>query len=262
MNIKAQAAKNVSGTIRKIDEYNRKTISTKTVKVNASNAINQINTLLNKINSLPRTKTITVKVSQNGNLPKVSKAKTIQSEPVLEAPINEVSSVRTINEVSQINSSPMSRSVSSIGNTITQSNELGKISEELSEINNTLEIINNSLRNDVVANLNNENGSLSKLDFKIDSDIFNQFQNIMKEFTFKKISSMIPKFDLPISNIYNIPNNNSNSVNFNSPLIVVEGNVDKDVMFDLEKFGKKLEKNILDKVNGVDIKTRRLEGRR
>ena len=72
MNIKAQAAKNVSGTIRKIDEYNKKTISTKTIKINASNAISQVNTLLNKINSLPRTKTVTVKVGQSGSVPKIN----------------------------------------------------------------------------------------------------------------------------------------------------------------------------------------------
>ena len=38
---------------------------------------------------------------------------------------------------------------------------------------------------------------------------------------------------------------NSNSVNFNSPLIVVEGNVDHNVMEDLENLSKKIEDNIV-----------------
>ena len=79
MNIKAQAAKNVSGTIRKIDEYNKKTISTKTIKINASNAISQVNTLLNKIKALPTTKTVTVKVAQKGSVPKVASGRSLVS---------------------------------------------------------------------------------------------------------------------------------------------------------------------------------------
>ena len=67
MNIKAQAAKNLSGLIAKIGSYNNTKISEKTVKVNVSNAISQVQTLLNKINALPRTKTVTVKVSQSGS---------------------------------------------------------------------------------------------------------------------------------------------------------------------------------------------------
>lgn len=75
------AAKNLSGLISKIDSYNRKTISTKTVKVNTSNAISQINTLLNRINALPKTKTVTVKVAQSGSVPKTSSKRSI-SEPL------------------------------------------------------------------------------------------------------------------------------------------------------------------------------------
>ena len=186
MNIKAQAAKNVSGTIRKIDEYNRKTITAKTVKINATNAINQINTLLNKINALPTTKTVRVKVAQSGSISNIGKTRSIQKEPVLENPISEVSAVSSISEVSQINSTPMSmsRSSSSVGSNLTQSSGLSEVREELSEIGETLKAINNSLRNDIVNNLDAENGELSKLGFNIDNDVFGQLKNIMKEFTF------------------------------------------------------------------------------
>lgn len=69
----SQSAKNLSGLIRKIESYNETTISQKTVKVNVSNAISQVQTLLNKINALPRNKTVTVKVNQSGSVtPKVS----------------------------------------------------------------------------------------------------------------------------------------------------------------------------------------------
>ncbi len=68
MNIKAQAAKNLSGLISKIGSYNNTKISEKTVKVNVSSAISQVQTLLNKINALPRNKTVTVKVNQSGSV--------------------------------------------------------------------------------------------------------------------------------------------------------------------------------------------------
>ena len=67
------AAKNLSGLIRKIESYNETTISQKTVKVNVSNAISQVQTLLNKINALPNNKTVRINVSQSGSVtPKVS----------------------------------------------------------------------------------------------------------------------------------------------------------------------------------------------
>ena len=53
------SAKNLSGLIAKIGSYNNTKISEKTVKVNASNAISQVNTLLNRINALPSSKTVT-----------------------------------------------------------------------------------------------------------------------------------------------------------------------------------------------------------
>ena len=73
MNIKAQAAKNLSGLIAKIGSYNNTKISEKTVKVNVSNAISQVNTLLSKINALPSSKIVRINVSQSGSVaPKVS----------------------------------------------------------------------------------------------------------------------------------------------------------------------------------------------
>lgn len=73
MNIKAQAAKNLSGLIAKIGSYNNTKISEKTVKVNVSNAISQVNTLLSRINALPSSKTVRINVSQSGSVtPKVS----------------------------------------------------------------------------------------------------------------------------------------------------------------------------------------------
>lgn len=67
------SAKNLSGLIAKIGSYNSTKISEKTVKVNVSNAISQVNTLLSKINALPSSKTVRINVSQSGSVaPKVS----------------------------------------------------------------------------------------------------------------------------------------------------------------------------------------------
>lgn len=67
------AAKNLSGLIAKIGSYNNTKISEKTVKVNVSNAISQVNTLLSRINALPSSKTVRINVSQSGSVtPKVS----------------------------------------------------------------------------------------------------------------------------------------------------------------------------------------------
>lgn len=75
------SAKNLSGLISKIGSYNNTKISEKTVKVNVSNAISQVQTLLNKINALPRNKTVTVKVNQSGSVPKIATGRSIPNAP-------------------------------------------------------------------------------------------------------------------------------------------------------------------------------------
>lgn len=59
----------------------------------------------------------------------------------------------------------------------------------------------------------------------------------------------------------NVSNSNSSSVQFNSPLIVVEGNADANTVTALEEVSDKLVKKIIAKIESSNSKTKRLEGR-
>ncbi|MGL5328598.1 MAG: hypothetical protein ACRDD7_04960, partial [Peptostreptococcaceae bacterium] len=65
----ATAAKNLSGTIAKIDSYNGTKIPTKTVKVNATQAISTLNSVISKIKQIPTSKTVNIRVNQSGAIP-------------------------------------------------------------------------------------------------------------------------------------------------------------------------------------------------
>lgn len=139
----AQGAKNLSGLISKIDSYNKKTISTKTVKVNVSNAISQINTLLNKINSLPRTKTVTVKVSQSGSVPKVASRS---------IPYDVAEPVAMASEVSQVSdtpeNAPQARNYSRPIDVINKGyNYFIELENQLKKINNQISILDTKMEN-------------------------------------------------------------------------------------------------------------------
>ena len=163
MNIKAQAAKNLSGLIRKIESYNETTISQKTVKVNVSNAISQVQTLLNKINALPRTKTVTVKVSQSGSAtPKIVPRSVFSTngqentgENPVSANISPLSEVSTHGDTDTVVSSnptasPMLRRISSTDakNMFDYDVDIfKKLENSLKKISNELDIISKKSEN-------------------------------------------------------------------------------------------------------------------
>lgn len=163
MNIKAQAAKNLSGLIRKIESYNETTISQKTVKVNVSNAISQVQTLLNKINALPRTKTVTVKVSQSGSAtPKIAPRSVFSTngqdntgENPVSANISPLSEVSTHGDTGTVVSSnptasPMLRRISSTDakNMFDYDVDIfKKLENSLKKISNELDIISKKSEN-------------------------------------------------------------------------------------------------------------------
>ena len=159
MNIKALAAKNLSGLIRKIESYNETTISQKTVKVNVSNAISQVQSLLNKINALPRSKTVTVKVNQSGSVPKTLSPRSIPNlpspqgessdSPVALASYSEFSSASSNDGVkNNIGDTPQSRSYSKPIEVINKGyNYFIELENQLKKINNQLSILDTRMEN-------------------------------------------------------------------------------------------------------------------
>lgn len=148
----AQSAKNLSGLIRKIESYNGTKIPQKTVSVNVSNAIKQVQTLLNKINALPRNKTVSIKVSQSGSVtPKVTPRSIAQpqmenAEPSnkigllsdsmdVQNPVNTRDSVQSRTTVS----TPIAITGADINNSMKYSIEL------LQELENRIDSVSNSL---------------------------------------------------------------------------------------------------------------------
>ena len=159
----SQSAKNLSGLIRKIESYNETTISQKTVKVNVSNAISQVQTLLNKINALPRTKTVTVKVSQSGSAtPKIVPRSVFSTngqentgENPVSANISPLSEVSTHGDTDTVVSgnptaSPMLRRISSTDakNMFDYDVDIfKKLENSLKKISNELDIISKKSEN-------------------------------------------------------------------------------------------------------------------
>ena len=159
----SQSAKNLSGLIRKIESYNETTISQKTVKVNVSNAISQVQTLLNKINALPRTKTVTVKVSQSGSAtPKIAPRSVFSTngqdntgENPVSANISPLSEVSTHGDTGTVVSSnptasPMLRRISSTDakNMFDYDVDIfKKLENSLKKISNELDIISKKSEN-------------------------------------------------------------------------------------------------------------------
>ena len=77
---------------------------------------------------------------------------------------------------------------------------------------------------------------------------------ILGQLNLKEFAAIASSYNLDmgmINNSRNIPVANSNSVNFNSPLIVVEGNVDSDVVENLEKIAKDIEENVVRNIVGA-----------
>ena len=157
------AAKNLSGLISKIGSYNSTKISEKTVKVNVSNAISQVQTLLNKINALPRTKTVTVKVSQSGSAtPKIAPRSVFSTngqdntgENPVSANISPLSEVSTHGDTGTVVSSnptasPMLRRISSTDakNMFDYDVDIfKKLENSLKKISNELDIISKKSEN-------------------------------------------------------------------------------------------------------------------
>ena len=152
MNIKAQAAKNLSGLIRKIESYNGTTISQKTVKVNVSNAISQVQTLLNKINALPRNKTVSIKVSQSGSVtPKVTPRSIAQPQMANVEPSNKIGLLSDNTDTSNpVNTRDSVQSRATVSTPIASTgadirNSMKYSIELLKELENRIDSVSNSL---------------------------------------------------------------------------------------------------------------------
>ena len=148
----AQSAKNLSGLIRKIESYNGTKIPQKTVSVNVSNAIKQVQTLLNKINALPRNKTVSIKVSQSGSVtPKVTPRSIAQPQMANVEPSNKIGLLSDSMDVQNpVNtrdsvqsratvSTPIAITGADINNSMKYSIEL------LQELENRIDSVSNSL---------------------------------------------------------------------------------------------------------------------
>ena len=60
----------------------------------------------------------------------------------------------------------------------------------------------------------------------------------------------------------NTSNLNASTIQFNAPLVVIEGNADKNTVKSLENINDKLINQIISKIESNNKKTKRLEGRR
>lgn len=241
----AQGAKNLSGLISKIDSYNKKTISTKTVKVNVSNAISQINTLLNKINSLPRTKTVTVKVSQSGSVPKIASRS---------MPYDMAEPVAMASEISQVSdtpeNAPQARNYSRPIDVINKGyNYFIELENQLKKINNQISILDTKMENAFgpqKINYLNQQINLYKEQQKVQQSLINdmtKYQSSLKSY----LSGKGFKFD----SIGNITNYHTKLIAMEKELERLETIANKDKATDKQKKAYENYRNNLEEIKKV-----------
>ena len=171
-----------------------------------------------------------------------------------------------------------------------QTKSLDKQTEAFVNLNNQVEMFNilissafgeerNKLieeRNQLIASQNEE---LNSVDFKnanIDGYI-NQLDNLHESFN---IDELIKTANITSDYLKNMPdihellqvnsnvsvpntsNLNASTIQFNAPLVVIEGNADKNTVKSLENINDKLINQIISKIESNNKKTKRLEGRR
>lgn len=87
---------------------------------------------------------------------------------------------------------------------------------------------------------------------EIAKDAMKELNNILGELDLEKFATSSYSLDMSMmGRVRSVPEPNSNSVNFNSPLIVIEGNVDSNVIEDLEKISKEIEENVVRNIVGA-----------
>lgn len=93
------------------------------------------------------------------------------------------------------------------------------------------------IKSELIANLN------------IAKDTIKDLNKILGELDIKKYNAEIVGYSELGRNVdAQLPRTTTPTVNFNSPLVNIEGNVDNNVMKDLEKFGTRLERQITDNI--------------
>lgn len=257
----SQSAKNLSGLIRKIESYNETTISQKTVKVNVSNAISQVQTLLNKINALPRNKTVTVKVNQNGSVPKIATGRSIPNAPSpqgesLDSPIA-LASNSELNATSSstglennTGGTPQLANYSKPIEVINKGyNYFIELENQLKKINNQLSILDTKMENAFgVDKINylNQQINLYKEQRNVQQSLINdmtKYQSSMKSY----LSGKGFKFD----SIGNITNYHTKLIAMERELERLETIANKDKATDKQKKAYENYKNNLDEIKKV-----------
>lgn len=257
----ALAAKNLSGLIRKIESYNETTISQKTVKVNVSSAISQVQTLLNKINALPRNKTVTVKVNQNGSVPKIATGRSIPNAPSpqgesLDSPIalasnSELNATSSSTELeNNTGGTPQLANYSKPIEVINKGyNYFIELENQLKKINNQLSILDTKMENAFgVDKINylNQQINLYKEQRNVQQSLINdmtKYQSSMKSY----LSGKGFKFD----SIGNITNYHTKLIAMERELERLETIANKDNATDKQKKAYENYKNNLDEIKKV-----------
>ena len=171
-----------------------------------------------------------------------------------------------------------------------QTKSLDKQTEAFVNLNNQVEMFNilissafgeerNKLieeRNQLIASQNEEINSVDFKNANIDGYI-NQLDNLHESFNIDeliKTASMTSDYlkNMPdihellqVNSNVSVPNTsnlNPSTIQFNAPLVVIEGNADKNTVKSLENINDKLINQIISKIESNNKKTKRLEGRR
>ena len=255
------SAKNLSGLISKIGSYNNTKISEKTVKVNVSNAISQVQTLLNKINALPRNKTVTVKVNQSGSVPKIATGRSIPNAPSLQG--ESLDSPIALASNSELNATSSSTGLeNNTGGTPQLANYSKPIEvinkgynyfieleNQLKKINNQLSILDTKMENAFgVDKINylNQQINLYKEQRNVQQSLINdmtKYQSSMKSY----LSGKGFKFD----SIGNITNYHTKLIAMERELERLETIANKDKATDKQKKAYENYKNNLDEIKKV-----------
>ena len=111
--------------------------------------------------------------------------------------------------------------------------------EFVDEYGEGMSAIGDLIKNEMIANL------------EIAKDTMKEISNIIKDLNLKEYSSNLGRMAMPDMSRsvgYSENRNVKNSINFNSPLIKIDGNVDKDMMPILEDMIEKAKNDIVDEI--------------
>ena len=236
----AQAAKNISGLMARVDEIKKKTGKTFKYYSVTAQAAKNISGLIARVEEISALSGKTFYYD----------AKTAQAAK------NISGLIKRVNEINSLGGKSISYSVNT--NYTTSGNSGAGQSLDAEPVDN-VSLINEELVNDSVLELSShlsfDDININPSDIKAITRVFDgiDLTSLVLDATKIQIPSITPK-----ESVVNVKNEN---ILFNSPLIHIEGNVDKAVMNDLEKFGSQLKKDIVNELKNGDIRKKRLEGR-